>query len=120
MMLCVFFGIPRRHPPAGPRPSWRGFAYFSVGLSLLYDAWAVEQYNPKASEAVNPAPQALLLAYGQMAGPSAPRMWKHYSPSVSAGLSRDTCLLFPKEPGSDGHMLHIHTCREWATSAHHA
>jgi len=38
MMLCVYFGIPRRPPPAGPRPSWRGFAYFSVGLSLLYGA----------------------------------------------------------------------------------
>ena len=38
MMLCVYFGIPRRPPPAGPQPSWRGFAYFSVGLSLLYGA----------------------------------------------------------------------------------
>ncbi len=37
MMLCVYFGIPRR--PAGPlRPSWQGFAYFSLGLSLLYGA----------------------------------------------------------------------------------
>src|SRR5579863_3557176 len=27
MMLCVYFGIPQR-PPAGPTPSWRGFAYF--------------------------------------------------------------------------------------------
>src|SRR5215467_2687004 len=37
MMLCVYFGIPQR-PPAGPRPSWHGFAYFSLGLSLLYGA----------------------------------------------------------------------------------
>jgi len=37
MMICVYFGIPRR-PQPGPRPSWRGFAYFSVGLSLLYAA----------------------------------------------------------------------------------
>jgi MFS transporter, DHA2 family, multidrug resistance protein len=37
MMLCVYCGIPQR-PPAGPTPSWRGFAYFSVGLSLLYGA----------------------------------------------------------------------------------
>jgi len=37
MMACVYFGIPRR-PPAGPMPSWRGFAYFSLGLSLLYGA----------------------------------------------------------------------------------
>jgi MFS transporter, DHA2 family, multidrug resistance protein len=37
MMLCVYFGIPR--PPAiSPRPNWRGFAYFSLGLSLLYAA----------------------------------------------------------------------------------
>jgi DHA2 family multidrug resistance protein len=38
MMLCVYFGIPRRPPPGGPRPSWHGFAYFSLGLSLLYGA----------------------------------------------------------------------------------
>jgi MFS transporter, DHA2 family, multidrug resistance protein len=37
MMACVYFGIPRQ-PPAGPRPNWRGFAYFSLGLSLLYAA----------------------------------------------------------------------------------
>ena len=29
MMTCVYFGIPWR-PQAGPHPSWRGFAYFSV------------------------------------------------------------------------------------------
>jgi DHA2 family multidrug resistance protein len=37
MMLCIYFGIPRR-APAGARPSWRGFAYFSLGLSLVYGA----------------------------------------------------------------------------------
>jgi DHA2 family multidrug resistance protein len=37
MMLCVYFGIPRR-PPSGPAPSWRGFAYFSSSLALLYGA----------------------------------------------------------------------------------
>jgi MFS transporter, DHA2 family, multidrug resistance protein len=37
MMICVYFGIPRR-PPSEPRPSWHGFAYFSLGLSLLYGA----------------------------------------------------------------------------------
>jgi DHA2 family multidrug resistance protein len=35
MMVCVYFGIPQR-PPADVRPSWSGFAYFSLGLSLLY------------------------------------------------------------------------------------
>jgi DHA2 family multidrug resistance protein len=38
MMLCVYFGIPRQRLPAGPRPNWRGFAYFSLGFSLLYAA----------------------------------------------------------------------------------
>jgi DHA2 family multidrug resistance protein len=38
MMLCVFFGIPRQRLPSAPRPNWRGFAYFSLGLSLLYAA----------------------------------------------------------------------------------
>jgi MFS transporter, DHA2 family, multidrug resistance protein len=38
MMLCVYFGIPRRDRPGGPRPSWQGFAFFSLGLSLLYGA----------------------------------------------------------------------------------
>src|ERR1700754_4152573 len=37
MMVCVYFGIPRR-PSVDPRPSWRGFTYFSLGLALLYGA----------------------------------------------------------------------------------
>ena len=37
MMLCVYFGIPRQRA-LGPRPNWRGFAYFSLGFSLLYAA----------------------------------------------------------------------------------
>ena len=37
MALCVYFGIPRVPLPA-QRPSWRGFMYFSVGLSLIYGA----------------------------------------------------------------------------------
>ena len=37
MMLCVYFGIPRRSP-GDARPSWRGLAYLSLGLSLLYGA----------------------------------------------------------------------------------
>jgi len=37
MFLCVYFGIPRR-PPPGPTPSWRGFAYFSASLALIYGA----------------------------------------------------------------------------------
>jgi DHA2 family multidrug resistance protein len=38
MMICVHFGIPRRSVPADPKPSWRGFTYFSLGLALLYGA----------------------------------------------------------------------------------
>ena len=37
MMIFVYFGIPRRAPDDA-RPSWRGFAYFSAGLALLYGA----------------------------------------------------------------------------------
>ena len=37
MTLCVYFGIPKVQLPA-QRPSWRGFTYFSVGLSLVYGA----------------------------------------------------------------------------------
>jgi DHA2 family multidrug resistance protein len=37
MMACIYRGIPRR-PTAPSKPSWRGFAYFSVGLALLYGA----------------------------------------------------------------------------------
>jgi DHA2 family multidrug resistance protein len=37
MIACVYFGIPRR-PPSTPAPSWRGFAYFSASLALLYGA----------------------------------------------------------------------------------
>src|SRR5580693_410179 len=37
MMICIYFGIPRRPPPS-PVPSWRGFAYFSASLALIYGA----------------------------------------------------------------------------------
>jgi DHA2 family multidrug resistance protein len=37
MMLCIYFGISRR-TPSGPVPSWRGFAYFSASLALIYGA----------------------------------------------------------------------------------
>jgi MFS transporter, DHA2 family, multidrug resistance protein len=37
MMICICFGIPRR-AMVDPRPSWRGFMYFSIGLALLYGA----------------------------------------------------------------------------------
>jgi DHA2 family multidrug resistance protein len=36
MMVCIYFGVP--HADDGPRPSWRGFLYVSVGLSLIYGA----------------------------------------------------------------------------------
>lgn len=38
MIVCVYFGIPRRSLPPEPEPSWRGFTYFSVGLALLIGA----------------------------------------------------------------------------------
>ena len=37
MILCIYFGIPRR-TPSSPVPSWRGFAYFSASLALIYGA----------------------------------------------------------------------------------
>ena len=37
MVVCVYFGIPRR-VAVEPRPSWRGFTYFSLSLALLYGA----------------------------------------------------------------------------------
>jgi MFS transporter, DHA2 family, multidrug resistance protein len=37
MFLCVYFGIPQK-TPAGTVPSWRGFAYFSASLALIYGA----------------------------------------------------------------------------------
>src|SRR5215471_10856756 len=36
MMFCVYCGIPRQRLQPGPKPNWRGFAYFSLGFSLLY------------------------------------------------------------------------------------
>ena len=35
MMICVYCGIPKR-PSVEARPSWRGFAYFSLGISMIY------------------------------------------------------------------------------------
>jgi DHA2 family multidrug resistance protein len=51
MMIFVYFGIPRR-APEDARPGWRGFAYFSAGLALLYGAmdpaslpeWSSQEY----------------------------------------------------------------------------
>jgi MFS transporter, DHA2 family, multidrug resistance protein len=37
MMVCIHFGIPRR-TNTDPKPSWRGFTYFSLSLALLYGA----------------------------------------------------------------------------------
>src|ERR1700678_3914972 len=37
MMVCIHFGIPRRIN-TDPKPSWRGFTYFSLSLALLYGA----------------------------------------------------------------------------------
>ncbi len=34
MMLCVYWGVPRKPPIADPRPSWRGFAYFSLASAF--------------------------------------------------------------------------------------
>ena len=39
MMICIHYGIPRRSVPDEPGPSWRGFAYFSLGLALLNGAF---------------------------------------------------------------------------------
>jgi len=40
MMLCIYRSIPHPPPRTGPKPAinWRGFLYFSVGLSLTYAA----------------------------------------------------------------------------------
>ena len=35
MMVCVYYGIPRR-ASVEPKPSWEGFIYFSLSLALLY------------------------------------------------------------------------------------
>jgi DHA2 family multidrug resistance protein len=35
MIACVYLGIPPR-TPSETGPSWRGFTYFSLGVSLLY------------------------------------------------------------------------------------
>jgi len=37
MMVCVYYGIPRR-ASVEPKPSWIGFTYFSLSLALLYGA----------------------------------------------------------------------------------
>jgi len=40
MMLCIYRAIPHPPPRTGPKPaiSWRGFLYFSLGMSLIYGA----------------------------------------------------------------------------------
>jgi DHA2 family multidrug resistance protein len=36
VMICVYFGIPRPAASSTPRPSWRSFFYFGLGLSMTY------------------------------------------------------------------------------------
>jgi DHA2 family multidrug resistance protein len=36
VMICVRFGIPRPSASSTPRPSWRGFFYLGLGLSMTY------------------------------------------------------------------------------------
>ena len=42
MVVLIYFGIPRQPLPkpkeGQPKPNWRGFLYFSLGISLLYIA----------------------------------------------------------------------------------
>jgi DHA2 family multidrug resistance protein len=40
MLLCIYRAIPHPPPRTGPKPAinWRGFLYFSLGLSLAYGA----------------------------------------------------------------------------------
>src|SRR5262245_40504387 len=40
MVACVYYGVPATRPPApsGPKPSFRGFLYFSAGIALLFAA----------------------------------------------------------------------------------
>src|SRR5215469_2581390 len=38
MMVCVYYGIPRRGISPEPKASWEGFIYFSLSLALLYGA----------------------------------------------------------------------------------
>jgi DHA2 family multidrug resistance protein len=40
MTACVYYGVPapRRRAPAGPKPSFAGFLYFSAGIALLFAA----------------------------------------------------------------------------------
>ena len=40
MVACVYYGVPasRRPAPSGPKPSFRGFLYFSAGIALLFAA----------------------------------------------------------------------------------
>jgi MFS transporter, DHA2 family, multidrug resistance protein len=38
MMFCVYFGIPQRNLSTALKPSWQGFVFLSLGLSLLYGA----------------------------------------------------------------------------------
>ena len=63
MMVCVYFGIPRRES-VEPRPSWHGFTYFSPGLAVLYgamDQWErLDWLNSAASHQVYHSPPLVL------------------------------------------------------------
>ena len=85
MTLCVYFGIPRVPLPA-QRPSWRGFMYFSVGLSLIYGALDQGErlYWLHSGVIVGMLSAGIILILGslvQTAGPAAagpgPRILKH-------------------------------------------
>ena len=79
MTLCVYYGIPRVALPV-QRPSWRGFMYFSVGLSLIYGALDQGErlYWLHSGVIVGMLSAGTVLILGridQTAGPSAAGLW---------------------------------------------
>lgn len=91
MMICIYCGIPRR-PSAEPKPSWRGFAYFSLSLSLLYGALDQGQRLDWLNSGVI---VAMLVAGIFLLAATAARRYLHPNPAVNLSFltRRNTIIL---------------------------
>lgn len=94
MLLCIYRAIPHPPPRSGPRPSinWRGFLYFSLGLSLSYAALDQgERLNWLESGVI----VAMLVTAAFLLGAAIIRRWVSPNPLVNVRYlkQRNTLIL---------------------------
>jgi len=91
MMICIYFGIPHM-PHLEPTPSWRGFVYFGLGLSLIFGATD----QGERLDWLNSGVIVAMLAGGVfLLAATVARRFLHPNPTVNLGFlnRRNTIIL---------------------------